>query len=246
MPSEVKRKITSGCVIEQEVYYIAPNRQRIATAQPILRFKNEEERAAHRTEMSRRHHTRLFNSNFTPQSLYSTLTFDNDHEVHTFDEARRVATLFMRRLKDANPDARIMLYMGRGKSTDRIHFHMVSNGLAREIITSKWKAGMITRIVSLRANNKYDGIDHGPDYTGLANYLFDHWTPEQGGNRWRATRNLQQPEKQKSKRIKRKYSKEKPPRLDGYMLVEYKSKPTGYQYFKYVKIPEKPPPRKRQ
>ena len=244
MPISVKRRTFSGCVLEQEIYHVAANRQDITSAEPIQRFKDEEERAKHREEMSRRHHVRLFNANFSPLSLYSTLTMDNEHEVHTFEDAERVGTLLMRRLKYANPDAQIMLYMGRGKNTDRIHFHMVSNGLSKETICAKWKAGKVSRIVNLRANNHYDGIDHGQDYTGLANYLFSHWTPEQGGNRWRATRNLQQPEREGAIPIKRRYSEKKPPFApEGYKLVGYSCNQFGYQYFKYVKIAKKRPQR---
>ena len=87
-------------------------------------------------------------------------------------------------------------------------------------------------------------MDHGQDYTGLANYLFDHWTPEQGGHRWRPTKNLRQPEREKPKEIKREYSEHKPPKAPkGYMLVESRATKYGYLYFKYVKIPD--PPRRR-
>ena len=75
--------------------------------------------------------------------------------------------------------------MGRGKGTHRIHFHMVSEGIPEEQIRKLWGMGEIVRIEHLREHNYYSGIDHGQDYTGLANYLFGHWTPEQGGHRWK-------------------------------------------------------------
>jgi len=242
MLNKVKRRIFSGCVLEQEVYPIAANRLHISDAEPIARFKDEDERVKHREGISRRYHIQLFNSNFSPQSLYSTLTMDNEHEVHTFEDAKRIGTLLMRCLKYANPDAQIMLYMGRGKNTDRIHFHMVSNGLDEGTIRAKWKAGKVTRITNLRAHNYYNGVDHGQDYTGLANYLFEHWTPEQGGKRWRSTRNLQRVKSEDAIPIKRNYSESRPPVAPkGYKFVEYKSNKFGYQYFKYVKVKELKP-----
>lgn len=222
---------------------MAANRKDLKTAEPQERFKTEEERARHRDMQSRRHHARVFNSNFNPQSLYTTLTFDNEHEVHTFEEGKRVGDLYVRRLKYINPDAQIMFYMGRGKGTNRIHFHMVSNGLEKRSIRMKWQAGSVVRVEPLRAHNYYNGVNHGRDYTGLANYLFDHWTPEQGSHRWKQTKNIRQPERRTPKVIKRKYSESKPPRPPkGYRLVECKSNHFGYQYFKYVKETDERPP----
>lgn len=154
----------------------------------------------------------------------------------------------MRRL---NPDAQIALYPGRGKTTSRIHFHMVSNGLTEEQIREKWDGGTIIRIEHLREHNYYNGVDHGRDYTGLANYLFDHWTPERGTrHHYKGTRNLCQPEKEAATEAKREYSESKPPRAPkGYRLVEAKTNRYGYMCFKYVRnedAAEAPPPNNRK
>ena len=122
----VKRRIFSGVVCEQEVYTVS-DRANIKKAEPRPRFKDDEERAQHRIGISKRKHQRLVNENFSPLSLYSTLTFDDDSEVHTFSEARRIRDNYFRRLQRACPDAKIIIYMGRGKSTNRIHFHMISD-----------------------------------------------------------------------------------------------------------------------
>lgn len=233
----IKRRTFSGSVCEQEVFTVAPNQKNLKNAEPNQRFKTDEERAQHRLLQSKRHHARIVNKNMSPQSYYSTLTMDDEHEVHTFKEARRIRDNYVRRLKGANPDAQILIYMGRGKGTSRIHFHMLSNGLSEETIRAKWTAGLATRIDRLRENIKYDGVDYGQDYTGLANYLFDHWTPEQGGHRWKATRSIQQPDREDPTIAKRVYSERKPPRAPkGYKLVETKSNSFGYLYFKYVKV----------
>lgn len=173
----VKRRIFSGAVCEQEVFNISDRLTDIKKAEPRPRFKTEEEREQHRIGISRRKHARLVNENFSPRSLYSTLTLDNENEVHTFKEAKRIRDLFVRRLKYAFPDAVIFIYLGRGKNTNRIHAHMLSDGVPEEAIKKQWIYGSIVRIDHLREHNYYDGVDHGQDYTGLANYLFDHWTP---------------------------------------------------------------------
>ena len=233
----VKKRTFSGVVCEQEVYDIPDRIKDVRNAKPPRpRFKTEEEREQHRIGISRRKHTRLVNSNFTHNSLYSTLTLSNQFEVHTFEEAEKIRKNFMKRIKRKFPDARMMIYMGRGKSTHRIHFHMLSDGVPEEAIRQKWNLGNIIRIDHLKEHNYYDGIDCGEDYTGLANYLFDHWRPEKGRKRWSATQNLIKPEEEAPKEIKREYTETKAPLAPkGYILVESKSTKYGYLYFKYVK-----------
>ena len=234
----VKTRTFSGVVCEQEVYTVSPKATNLKKAKPRLRFRNEEERLQHREGISRRNHAKLGNENFSPTSYYSTLTFDTINEVHTFRGAKYVRDLYIRRLKYAYPDAVIFFYLGRGKATRRIHGHMISEGIPPEVVTSKWNYGEIVAIDSLREHNYYNGVDYGQDYTGLANYLFDHWSEEQGGHRWKQTRNTRKPEREEPKEVKRAYSEDKPPTAPkGYILVESRATKYGYMYFKYVKEP---------
>lgn len=236
----VKRRTFSGVVCEQEVFSVSDRLQDLRKAEPRQRFKDDAEREQHRINISRRKHARAFNENFSPRSLYSTLTFDTEHECHEYRDVKRIRDLFVRRLKYAYPDAVIFIYVGRGKSTQRFHIHMVSDGVPEDHIKKKWEFGSVLRIDHLREHNFYNGIDHGQDYTGLANYLFDHWTPEQGGHRWKQTRNARKPDRETPTVIKREYTEEKPPRPPkGYILVETKSTKYGYLYFKYVLEPPK-------
>ena len=236
---------TNSGVVREVKFFNVPDWVDVKKAQPPRpRFKDEDERAAHRDAISRRRNTQTINTNFGPTSYYSTLTFSNEYEVHTFEEARRIRNNFVRRIQYRYPKARIMIYMGRGKSTHRIHFHMLSEGVPAAMIDELWYLGEIKEIKHLRAHNIYNGIDHGQDYTGLANYLFDHWTPEQGGRRrWKQTDNLLKPTKDKPVEVKREYSEKRPPRVPkGYILVESKQTKYGYCYFKYVR---KPAPNRR-
>ena len=79
----VKRRIFSGVVCEQEVFNVSDRLTDIKKAEPRPRFKTEEEREQHKIGISRRKHARLVNENFSPRSLYSTLTLDDENEVHT-------------------------------------------------------------------------------------------------------------------------------------------------------------------
>lgn len=236
----VKTYTDSGVVREVKIFNVSDGTDIKKAKPPRPRFKDEDERAAFCLAISRRRHAQIFNANFGPTSYYSTLTFSNEYEVHTFQDARRIRDNYIRRILYRLPKARIMIYMGRGKSTHRIHFHMVSDGVPEDLIRELWYLGEIKQINHLRKHNKYNGVDHGQDYTGLANYLFDHWTPEQGGRRrWRQTTNLRKPDKGRPVEVKREYSEKRPPRTPkGYILVESKKTKYGYFYFKYVKKPE--------
>lgn len=236
----IKKRIFSGTVCEQIVFNTSDRVRNIKEAKPRPRFKTQEEREQHKLLISRRRHARLINENMDTSGHYSTLTFNNEYEVHTFEEARIVRDRFFRRLKYYAPDAVIFIYMGRGKATGRIHFHMISKGVSEDIIRKNWFYGSVVRVESLRAHNYYNGADYGQDYTGLANYCFDHWTEEVGGHRWKATRNIRQPEEEAAKEVKRNYTTEKPPKPPkGYILVEASANKYGYLYFKYVKQPDK-------
>jgi hypothetical protein len=236
----VKRSVFAGAVCEQIVYTVADNTVNLKKSKPKPRFKSDEERERHNEDIARRHHNQMFNNTFRAiSSLYSTLTFSDEYEVHTFKEARKIRDAYIRRLRRRFPDAKLMVYMGRGKGTERIHFHMVSDGIPEEFIKEKWTWGGTGRIIPLREHNRYNGEDYGADFTGLANYLFNHWKPEQGGHRYYKTRNVEAPKKERVNLIIRDYSIKKPPRAPkGYKLVERESNEFGYLYFKYVKIPE--------
>lgn len=236
----VKRKTYSGVICEQEVYFTR-SKDAGFSRPPRPRFADEGERAAHREAMARRKFVRMVNANFSPTSLYGTLTFDNAHEVYDFTDARRVRENFVRRLRYAFPNAVICVVMGRGETTSRIHFHTITEGIPQEEIVKRWPYGTVKRIEPLREHCTYDGVDHGPDYTGLANYLFDHWTPEQGGHHYYITRNACAPDVREAKPCKRVYTEDKPPVMRGYTLVETRSNSYGYIYYKFVKEPVKRP-----
>ena len=132
----VERKTFSGAVCEIEEYPISDKVINVEKAEPHPRFKSEEERKRHRDGISRRNHVRRFNRNFSPSSLYVTLTFDDKHYVNNFPDARRIEDNYYRCVKRRCPDAKIMMYMGRGRKTGRIHFHMVCDGVPGPLYAS--------------------------------------------------------------------------------------------------------------
>lgn len=234
----VKVRIFSGTVCEQMVFNLPDGTRKLKASAPRFRFETEEEREKYNSEKSRRHFVRLVNANFGPTSYYSTLTLDSKHEIHDYETAKKELRNFIRRLQRKYPQAKIVAVMGQGKRNHRVHFHMISEGIPEDVIRAKWGMGTVESD-HLWENVKYDDGDHGQDYTKLANYLFDHWTPEQGTKRWIGTsKTLEKPTHEAPKEVKREYSTKKPPRMQGYILVESKATKYGLLYFKYVKKPE--------
>ncbi len=240
--TRVKRRTFAGHVCEQEIYFVADSPGGIPAKdrKPRLRFRTEEERAAHRDGIARRAFIRMVNANFSPSSYYSTLTFDREHEVHSFDEAKRIRANYLRRLLRRYPEAVIVAVLGRGKSTRRIHLHMLSEGVPAEAILGLWGMGINNTAEHLRESvRREDGDEVGRDYTALANYLFDHWTPEQGGHRYYKTRNALACEREDARECHTSYTPEKPPLPPkapegyAYFLTEVRVTQYGYMNFKY-------------
>lgn len=247
----MKKRIFSGAICEQMVYNVPNGVRDYKSYDPEKtrrkRFKDAAEYEAFKRKISLRNFIRAVHANIHAGDLYSTLTFDNDWEVHTFEDAKRIRYNFVRAIQRKYPDAVIFLVMGRGKSTDRIHFHMLSAGVPADFISSKWKYGKVKRLSEVRAHNWYNGVDHGQDFTGLCIYLFDHWTEEVGGHRWFQTKNAKQPEEEKPTEVKIRggYSEKRPPVAPkGYKLVETNANRYGFLYYKYVIVPPKEPRKK--
>ena len=234
----IKKRTFAGVVCEQEVYTISPGGTRTSASEPRLRFNNEAERAAHREHISRKRHAQIINANFRPGDLYVTLTFDRKNECHSFQECWSLLKRYIRRLQRKYPNGLLAYYCGRGENTNRYHVHLLAAGIPEGAIISKWGYGEVKAVDKLWAHCINNGIDCGADYTKLANYLFDHWEPEQGRHRYHHTRNLEMPQEEDYTVCTRNYSESNPPKAPkGYKLVETHSTKYGYLYFKYVKEP---------
>lgn len=178
----MKRITVSGAVLEQEIFNVSSNTKKLKDTEPVpLVERTIEEKEEYNLRQSLKRFIRTVNTNFDPRAYYVTLTFDDTHLPEDFKEARRLQYKF--------PKMIAVAVMGRGKHNGRIHIHCIISGVDKKTIERKWTLGKVIRIAPLRGHNFYHGIDHGQDYTGLATYLFNHWTPEQGTiHRWRETK----------------------------------------------------------
>lgn len=231
----VEKKTYSGVVLEREFMTIRPKVMGKKSAEVTLRFPSAADRAEHRRRMSERNFIRLVNENFTPASYKVTLTFDRENEVYEYEDCFRLVSNYIKRLKNKYPHLRIVYTAGRGKSTKRIHVHMITDGVPEHAITSKWVYGKVVEVEHLRPHNFYDGVDCGADYTALAEYMFAHWEPEQGTHRYRRSGKMRKVKADGYYPCRRTYTEEHPPKAPkGYKLVGYHQTKYGYQCFKYV------------
>lgn len=235
---ENEKRIFAGAVCEQICYSVSDRCAEPKKAKPQVRFKTPEERAEHRKGIAKRRFIRKVNANFTPAGFFATLTLDRESECHTFDEAKTIRRNYARRLLYKFPDARVIIVMGRGRSTARIHYHMIieADGLTEADIIDAWKDGEVARVDHLRAHNKIDGVDMGADFTQVAIYCFEHWSEEQHGHYAYCSRNLKEPEEEAPRECVREYSPDRPPvEPKGYRYVSCTWNKYGYMVFKYVK-----------
>ena len=241
----VKARRFSGDVCEQYLFNIRENTDLKKAKPQKPRFESDEERQAFNLEVSRRRFMRMVNASFSPASIYSTLTYDAENEVHTVEECKRERDNFYRRILRAYPTAKVVLVYGRGKHTKRFHLHAITDGVPADELGKLWGRGSVIDVEHLRSHNFYKDektgkkIDHGRDYSALASYLFGHWQTEFGGHRWKASRNVKEPEPETPTVAMRDYDENHPPIAPkGFFLVETRKTKYGFIYFKFVRLPE--------
>ena len=129
MSTQVKKRVFAGEVCDQIVYQQPDDGTRgLSVKNPRPRFKTDAEREEFNRQIAKRNHALLINANFGQASWFHTLTFSDAWEVYHFDDARRLRNNFIKRLRRRFPDVKLSIYMGRGKSTARIHLRRKRSG----------------------------------------------------------------------------------------------------------------------
>ena len=160
-----KRRKFSGRVCEQIVYTVAAGTNPKTSRPKKPRFQSQEEREEFNTRISAAKFAALVNANFSPSSYYSTLTLDPEHEVHTAQEMRRIRDNFYRRMVYRYPEAKIVIVYGRGKSTNRFHLHLITDGIPADELGRLWGLGSVIDCKPLRKHNYY--LDEFPSPCGV-------------------------------------------------------------------------------
>ena len=132
MAKRHKRRLFTGAVCTQIVYTVSDGADKKTSKPRKLRFQTQAERDEFNSKQSLDRLVALMNANFSPTSLYSTLTLNAENEVHTAEEMRRVRDNLVRRMQYHYPEAKIVAFYGRGKTTNRFHLHLVTEGIPEE------------------------------------------------------------------------------------------------------------------
>ncbi|MCM1330599.1 MAG: hypothetical protein NC253_14305 [Ruminococcus sp.] len=239
-----KRVTRSGAVYEIEYYPISETVRDFKNSKPEpVNVRTDAEKERYNKHKSEKHFIRLVNTNFTSAAYYVTLTYDNEHLPESYAAAVKNLDKYIRRLRYSNPNAKIIAVTGYGRKSGRLHHHLIVSGVSEGDILGKWTFGEIAKVEHLRKNNYYNGVNHGEDYTALAVYLHRHTPADHKGKRWKQTKTIQQPLREKAERVKRVYSPERPSKApNGFELVEVKTCEwfNGYINFKYVRKPCEP------
>jgi hypothetical protein len=187
-------------------------------------------------------------ANFGPGDLYATLTYDDDHQPTSRQEANRRIQAFWKRLRaarSAKGQELRYIYVSEHKHGDgRWHHHVLINATGDdfEIIRKLWGQGLVD-FVKIR-------IDRDKNYETLARYLCKEQRDKLGQRLWSGSRNLRKPEKE-CFRVPNDTPLTPPP--DATVLTDTGDVTTAYGHYRYIKYlaagwtsAPKPKPRRRR
>lgn len=122
MAKRHKRRLFTGAVCTQIVYTVSDGADPKTSRPKKPRFQSQEERDEFNSKQSLNRLVALMNANFTPTSLYSTLTLDAENEVHTAEEMRRVRDNLVRRMQYHYPEAKNRCFLRKRKNNQSLPF----------------------------------------------------------------------------------------------------------------------------
>jgi hypothetical protein len=207
-----KRTITSGTMIEVEVYKSIKKRDRKAVARSLKHSVTPDKMKAANDIRAKKKCRRLIAKNFIPGDCYLTLSF---FESLTEDEANRLVDNFLRRLRyyrrrHGMDDLKFIGCLECGKRGNRWHAHIVVNKIALEVVSALWNCGRVF----------CEALYEDGGFKDLANYIRKDVT---GKKRLKQSRNLLPPDEEvremKKKEIKEIEAGVVPPIPAGYYIA---------------------------
>lgn len=244
----ISRTITSGDLLEKEVYFATRNGRKIARAANA--DPTPEQMAKVNERNAQRKLQRLLCANFSRENGDVFVTFTHAEEIDE-EKALKEARNLMDRIKRLRQKKGLeeLKYIIVTEKQSQWHHHVIMNGgLSFEELQKLW--GNRGRKMSVSTLDESDG------YRGLARYLCEEHKPKRGGiddgeksvkqprrkyqRRWKASRNLSKPEVEKHT-VKRLPSRGEPKAPKGYMLLpdswQYTESRFGiYSYAAFVRI----------
>lgn len=150
-------------------------------------------------ELSARRLTRLINANFIPDDLWVTLTYERDNRPSSYDEACKVLSGFIVKLRKLYKEHKFELKYVKGTGYGErgaVHHHIViPQGVKTKHITQLWKE----HIGASREAHPpyYVPLYSDGEYSTLANYIVDQLRPGEEDikyvKKWIGSRNLTKP-----------------------------------------------------
>lgn len=191
-----KRVVTSGNMIEVEIYKSIKKRNKLSGGRSVRLSKSSEKQKELNDIRAKKKCRRLIANNFVPGDMYLTLSFFEDQ---TEEDANREVDNFLRRLKyyrkkHGMSDLKYIGALECGKRGNRWHGHIVINKLSFEVVSALWNKGR------LFSESLY--ADGG--FKDLANYIRKDVT---GKKRLKQSRNLVPPQ-EKVEELSRKKIRE--------------------------------------
>ncbi|MFR1531983.1 MAG: hypothetical protein ACLSUU_06250 [Christensenellales bacterium] len=182
------KTIKAGNMLECEIYPIWNTRSALSRA-PKKKESRKEQRNLNRKNAVK-HLVRLINANFeADRDIWVHLGYDDDHLPENAKEASKEVQRYIRKLRTYArrkgwDELKYIYVTQRGKTTKRIHHHLVINFPDRDIAEQLWHGGKYPRANRLRIG------DPRFKFEGMANYIgSDH----DGTKSYVASRNLKQP-----------------------------------------------------
>ncbi len=192
LDSDIKKyrvkTIKSGPMIEYECYPVwnTSKSKRLPKTNPSKKAQH-----ALNNKNIIKHVIRIINNNFKKGDTWATFTFDNKHLPITYEEAKKIVTNYIRRLKRAlkksGQDNLKYIYVIEfdnlpSKKKVRMNVHMVLNTSDRDLVENKWTAGARTHTRRMQPDES--------GFEGMARYIMKD---PKGKKKYTPSRNLKKP-----------------------------------------------------
>lgn len=186
-------KIISGSVVEVRQSRMPATRQSALPKRRGIRVKgNSSLRKIQANEQDAvKRLARILNCNFKAGDLWVTLRYSDDRLPETEEEAKAIAAKFLRKAKAMlKKEGKELRYVMTTSSTRpasgekaRLHHHIVMDAVSWEAMQKLWPDNEFT----------YRRLDNRKDYTGIARYMIENASKEDGKRRWSPSKNLKKP-----------------------------------------------------
>ena len=203
-----KKTIISGNILEI-IRYDTKAAENELISRKMKTASTPESKKRHNEAESKRHLSRLLNTNFSENDIFVTLTYKPESQPKDTDHAERNLTNFFRRAKRYRENNHLppLEYIAVTENqTGRVHHHIIMSPQSWDDLKKIWGNG----------HCKISNLNEEDGFQGLAVYLTKE-EKEPGKRRWRQSTNLKKPEV-RTERIKNDHTKLYPPA--GYEVLE--------------------------